>query len=58
VAYLLKARIVKPAETAIAREWLCKQQPLLGSDLIAITNATLEYLWEVVFSMQSMLIAA
>jgi hypothetical protein len=26
--------------------------------LIAITNATLEYLWEVVFSMQSMLIAA
>jgi hypothetical protein len=24
VAYLLKARIVKPAETAIAREQLCK----------------------------------
>jgi hypothetical protein len=24
VAYLLKAKIVKPAETAVARKWLCK----------------------------------
>lgn len=24
VGYLLKVRIVKPVQTAIAREWLCK----------------------------------
>jgi hypothetical protein len=29
-AYLLKARIVKPAEKAVAREWLCEQQPLVA----------------------------
>jgi hypothetical protein len=29
VTYLLKARIVKPAEKAVAREWLCEQQPLV-----------------------------
>jgi hypothetical protein len=28
--YLLKARIVKPAEKAVAREWLCEQQPLVA----------------------------
>jgi hypothetical protein len=36
MAYLLKARIVKPAETAVASEWLCKQRPLLGSGVVAI----------------------
>jgi hypothetical protein len=25
VACRLKARVVKPAETAVAREWICKQ---------------------------------
>jgi hypothetical protein len=30
VACLLKARIVKPAETTVAWEWLCKRS-LLGS---------------------------
>jgi hypothetical protein len=37
VACLLKARIVKPAETDVAREWLCKQRLLLGNGSVVIT---------------------
>jgi hypothetical protein len=36
VAYLLKARIVKPAEAAVGRERLCKRA-LLGNVLVALT---------------------
>jgi hypothetical protein len=36
VACLLKARIVKPAETAVAREWLFKR-PLLDNGSVAAT---------------------
>jgi hypothetical protein len=32
-----ETRIVKPAETAVAKEWLWKQRPLLGNGSVAIT---------------------
>jgi hypothetical protein len=49
VACLLKAITVKPAETAIAREWLCKHiVPMAKKE-----HATMEELLEVVFSVQS-----
>jgi hypothetical protein len=37
MAYILKARIVKPAEAAVARELLCKQTPLLGNGSVNVT---------------------
>jgi hypothetical protein len=40
VACLHKARIVKPAETVVTREWLCKHWPLLCSGSIAIKCVT------------------
>jgi hypothetical protein len=57
VAYWLKARIVEPAATAIARERLCKQMPvarqwLSDCHIIAATipHATIAELLEVVFT--------
>jgi hypothetical protein len=36
VTYLLKAKIVKPAETAVGEEELCKS-PLQGNGSVAVT---------------------
>jgi hypothetical protein len=54
VACLLKARTVKPVETAVAREQPCKCHVTAGccNDR---SNATIEELWEEVFSVRSML---
>jgi hypothetical protein len=38
VEYLLKARTVKPAETAAARERLCKHVLLLGNRFVTSKN--------------------
>jgi hypothetical protein len=45
MAYLMKARIVMPAETAVATEWFCKQRLLLGkgSETIAYHKKRHEY---------------
>jgi hypothetical protein len=40
VAYLLKARTVKPAETAVARERLCKR-PLLGNIFVTRSSGVI-----------------
>jgi hypothetical protein len=37
MGYLLKAGIVKPIDIAVAGEWLCKQQLLLGRGSVLIT---------------------
>jgi hypothetical protein len=60
VACLLKARIVKPAETAVARDgtantpfarqWLSSRHVIAATD----THVTIEELLEAVFSSQSM----
>jgi hypothetical protein len=52
VACLLKARLMEPAETAVAREHLCKHSHCL---VMATTDmhATIEKLLESVFSVQS-----
>jgi hypothetical protein len=47
VACLLKARIVKPAETAVARERLCKHHVSIA----AVVHTTVEALLGTVFSM-------
>jgi hypothetical protein len=49
VACLLKARIVKPAETAVASEWLSSRHVNADTD----TLATTEELLEAVFSVRS-----
>jgi hypothetical protein len=49
VACLLKARIVDPAETAVARERLCKCHVSLAT----VAHTTIEVLLGMVFSMWS-----
>jgi hypothetical protein len=53
VACLLKARIVKPVDTAVGMERLCKHTCLLGSGLVGVTYAAMEELLEAVFSVRS-----
>jgi hypothetical protein len=60
MACLLKARIVKPAETAVGRERLCKNTPVAKQRLnsrqvmaATDTHATIEELLEAVFSVWS-----
>jgi hypothetical protein len=50
VACLLKVRIVKPVETAVARQLLSSRHVMAATD----THATVEELWEAVFSVGSM----
>jgi hypothetical protein len=53
VACLLKVRIVKPAETAVAREWFCKHarcSAMAATDM----HPTTEELLEAVFYVRSM----
>jgi hypothetical protein len=60
VAYLLKARTVKLAETAITREWLCNtpvaRECLSSRHMIATTDmhTMIEELLEAVVSVKSM----
>jgi hypothetical protein len=49
VECLLKARIVKPTETSVARQWLSSHRVVNPTDTIA----TVGELLEAVFSMQS-----
>jgi hypothetical protein len=49
ITCLLKVRIVKPAETAVARQWLSERY--VTAD--ALTYATIEELLEAVFSVRS-----
>jgi hypothetical protein len=42
VTCLLEARNLKSVEIAVAREWLCKQWPLLGNGSVAITQSMME----------------
>jgi hypothetical protein len=60
VVYLLKARIVKPAEAAVARERLCEQAPVarqwLGDRHViaaTVSHATITEMLEAVFSVRS-----
>jgi hypothetical protein len=46
VAYLLKARIVKPAETTVGRERLC-EHPLLGNESANNNIAAMETVFSV-----------
>jgi hypothetical protein len=46
----MKIRIVKPGGTAVARQWLSSDHVVTPTD----TNATMEYLWQDVFSTLSM----
>jgi ubiquinone biosynthesis protein Coq4 len=49
VEYLPKARIVKPAETFVARQWLSSHHVVTPTDM----NTTVEELLEAVFCVQS-----
>jgi hypothetical protein len=49
VACLLKAKIMKPAKTAVARQWLSIRQVMATTK----TSATIEELFEAVFSVRS-----
>jgi hypothetical protein len=49
VACLLKARIVKPAETAVAKERFCKRH----TSVATVTHATIEVPLGTVFFMRS-----
>jgi hypothetical protein len=49
VACLMKARIVKPAETTAARQWLSKRHVTTAT----FTYATIEELLEAVLSVRS-----
>jgi hypothetical protein len=49
VECLLKDRIVKPAETAVARQWLSRRHVMAATD----THVTIEELLEAVFSVRS-----
>jgi hypothetical protein len=53
VTCLLKARIVEPAEMAVAREWLCKRHVSIATAVYT----TMEVLPGTVFSMKSAAIA-
>jgi hypothetical protein len=48
---MLKARLVKGAETAVARQWLSKRNVTAA----ALTHTTMEELLEAVFFVQSVL---
>jgi hypothetical protein len=50
MACLLKARIVKPAETAVARQWLSSHNVMATTDM----HTTMEELLEAAFSVRSM----
>jgi hypothetical protein len=61
MAYWLEARIVEPAQMAVAGEQLCKQMPVarqwLGDHHVVaakVAHATTAELFEAVFSVQSM----
>jgi hypothetical protein len=49
VACLLKARTVKPAETAVARQWLSSHNVMATTDM----HTTMEELLEAVFAVRS-----